>query len=230
MSCHDSPEFLDDVLGNHPEIEFVQLQINYLDWMDNNIRSKECYDVACKYGLPVSIMEPLKGGALVNVPEGVQKLFKEYDSERSIASWAMRFNLSLDNVFMILSGMNALNQVYDNIHTVNNFKEMSDEELIILDEAVSIINKTMEIKCTSCNYCIDACPVNINISKFFELYNAQKMLDQKHFMVLYYRNFISDSGNVKASECLKCNRCVSYCPQHINIPENLEKVVDLFES
>ncbi|WP_455645910.1 aldo/keto reductase [Methanosphaera sp.] len=229
ISCHDSPEFLDDILTKHPEIEVVQLQINYLDWNDKNIQAKECFDVVCKHGLQVIIMEPLKGGALINVPGEVKELFEDYDNNRSMASWAIRYNLSLDNVLVILSGMKTMDDLCDNILTVDNFKGMSTEEKNILDEAVEIINNTIAIKCTSCNYCIDACPANINISKFFELYNTQKLLNQSHSTAMYYRNYISIPDHKKPSDCLRCNKCMDYCPQQINIPENLEKVRDLFE-
>lgn len=229
ISCHDTPEFLENILIKHPEIEFVQLQINYLDWDDKNIQAKECYGIACKYNKPVIIMEPLKGGALVNVPDEVDKLFKSYD-DCSIASWSFKFNLSLDNIMVILSGMNTIEQLKDNILSVDTHKSINNEELAIINEAVSMINKTLEIKCTSCKYCIDACPKNIMIPKYFELYNTQKLLNQEHSTAMYYRNYISDSSHVKPSMCIKCNCCLDYCPQHLNIPVNLEKVINLFES
>ncbi|OED29547.1 aldo/keto reductase [Methanosphaera sp. WGK6] len=229
ISCHDTPEFLDNILTKHPEIEFVQLQINYLDWMDKNIQARNCYDIVCKHGLKVVIMEPLKGGALINVPHDVKGLFKNYDETRSVASWAMRFNLSLDNVLVILSGMKNMDDLQDNISTVDNFKGISKEESNILNKAVDIINDTSAIKCTSCNYCIDNCPANINISKFFELYNTQKLLNQSHSIAMYYRNYVSDSNHKKPSDCLKCNKCLDYCPQKLNIPDNLDKVGQLFE-
>lgn len=226
ISCHDKPEFLENILKTHPEIEFVQLQINYLDWRDTIIQSKECYDVACKYNKPIIVMEPLKGGALCKLPSDIEEIFKNYN-DKSIVSWALRYILSLDNIFMILSGMNSFEQIKENISIVDNFKPLNSKEQSILNEVISAINKTKHIKCTSCNYCIDVCPKNINIPKFFELYNTQKLLNQEHSIGMYYRNYISNHVNPK--ECIKCNNCLDYCPQHLNIPLYLEEVVKQFE-
>ena len=213
ISCHDSPEFLENILKNHPEIEFVQLQINYIDWTNNTIQSMKCYEVACKYKKSIIVMEPLKGGALVDIPNKSRKLF--------------RFILSLDNIMIILSGMNKFEQIKENTKIIDNFKPLTKMEYEILNNVRNRIVCDKTIDCTYCNYCIDACSININIPKFFELYNTQKLLKQKHSIGMYYRNYISK--NISPSECIKCNNCIDYCPQHINIPRNLEKVLNEFE-
>ena len=223
ISCHDSPEFLENILKNHPEIEFVQLQINYIDWTNNTIQSMKCYEVACKYKKSIIVMEPLKGGALVDIPNKSRKLFQGM----SPVEGAFRFILSLDNIMIILSGMNKFEQIKENTKIIDNFKPLTNMEYEILNNVRNRIVCDKTIDCTYCNYCIDACSININIPKFFELYNTQKLLKQKHSIGMYYRNYISK--NISPSECIKCNNCIDYCPQHINIPRNLEKVLNEFE-
>ena len=229
ISCHDSPEFLEKMLKEHPEIEFVQLQVNYLDWNDDIIESRKIYDVACKYEKPVIIMEGLKGGALKNLPLEAKEKLLEYDNTKSIVSWSFRFNLSLDNILVILSGINNMDDMIEDIELFENFTPLKKEDYKVLNQLVQIINNTSKIKCTSCNYCLDICPNLINIPFFFNLYNSQKYLEQTHSLKMYYNNFISE-GNSKPSMCVKCYRCVENCPQKIDIPKELEKVVDIYES
>ena len=228
ISTHDSAEFLEDILKNNPWIEFVQLQINYLDWDNNIIQSRKCYETARKYDKKIIVMEPLKGGALVNIPQKAEELFQSYNPEASIASWSMRYLLSLDDIHIILSGMQSLNVMEDNVETFDNNDELTDKEREIISKTVDLINDEIEIQCTKCNYCIDKCPKNIPIPQYFELYNTQKTLNQEHSIAMYYNNFISQS-NTKAVECIKCGNCIKYCPQQINIPEELERVTAVFE-
>ena len=197
ISCHDSPEFLENILKNHPEIEFVQLQINYIDWTNNTIQSMKCYEVACKYKKSIIVMEPLKGGALVDIPNKSRKLFQGM----SPVEGAFRFILSLDNIMIILSGMNKFEQIKENTKIIDNFKPLTKMEYEILNNVRNRIVCDKTIDCTYCNYCIDACSININIPKFFELYNTQKLLKQKHSIGMYYRNYISK--NISPSECIK---------------------------
>ncbi len=227
ISCHDSPEFLEKMLKEHSEIEFVQLQVNYLDWNDDIIESRKMYEVACKYEKPVIIMEGLKGGALKNLPSEAKEKLLEYDNTKSIVSWSFRFNLSLDNILVILSGINNLGDMIEDIELFENFTPLKKEDYEVLNQVVQIINNTSKIKCTSCNYCLDSCPNLINIPFFFKLYNSQKYLEQAHSLKMYYNNFISE-GNSKPSKCVKCYRCVENCPQKIDIPKELEKVVDIY--
>ena len=230
FSYHDGPELLDKVLYEHPEMEYVQLQINYLDWNSVAIRSRECYEVATKHGKPVIVMEPVKGGTLANVPESVEKLFKDYNPEASIPSWAIRFAASLDNVYMVLSGMSTLEQVDDNTAYMSEFKPLNDEERNLIDKAVKAINDTIAVPCTGCAYCAPGCPMNINIPKYFSLYNADlQEVEGKGWtpQAEYYDNLTKEFG--KASECIACGQCEGVCPQHLPIIDNLKKVAEYFE-
>ena len=174
FSFHDDAEFLDKVLSEHPEIEFVQLQLNYLDWNDTKIQSRLCYEVALKHDVDIFVMEPVKGGRLANVPSDVEQLFKDYHPDLSVASWAIRFVSSLKNVKFVLSGMSNLEQVYDNISYMNDFIPLNDKENEIVEKARELLIKHSLIDCTRCEYCIDGCPSGIQIPKLFALYNEDK--------------------------------------------------------
>lgn len=228
ISCHDSPDFLDEILEQHPEIEFVQLQINYLDWNDKIIQSKGIYEVSCKYNKPIIIMEGLKGGALANLPDKAKNIIQEYDSDNSIVSWSFRYNLSLNNILVILSGMNKMEDLIENINIFESFSPLNKNDYSMLNKVSKSITDDIEIKCTGCEYCINHCSQLIDIPKFFNLYNSQKLLDQSHSIGMYYRNYIT-INKIKASDCIKCGKCIDYCPQKINIPKELEKVVKVFE-
>lgn len=229
ISLHDNAEYLDNLLQNIPEIEMVLLQINYVDWEDSNIESRKCYEVAKKHGKEIMVMEPVKGGALVNVPKNIEDLFKEYNSANSIASWALRFCGSLDAVSVVVSGMSNMEQLEDNIKTMSNFECLNDEEYEIINEAIDIIDESIAIHCTSCNYCLDACPENIPISKFLSLFNNQYKFGFQPLYLEYYNNLSSIYG-AKASSCISCDMCKKHCPQKIDIPLELEKCVDKFEN
>lgn len=226
ISCHDTPEFLEDILQKHPEIEFVQLQINYLDWQDDTIQSKRCYDIATKYDKKVIVMEPLKGGSLINIPQKAKELFKNYNNQQSIASWAMRFVAGLENVMIVLSGMQTPQALTDNINTLSKFEKITPDEEGIIEEAVNIFKKEKIIPCTGCNYCIDSCPQKIPIPKYLQVYNTQKLLNQNHSS-MYYRNI--SSRYPKSSQCISCKNCILHCPQSIDIPKYMEKITKEFE-
>ncbi len=229
FSMHDSSELLDEILTSHPEMEFVQIQLNYLDWDSKTIQSGKCYDVAKKHNKPVIVMEPVKGGTLASVPAEAKELFKDYHPDMSVASWAIRFAASHDNVMIVLSGMSDLEQIEDNISYMQNFKPFNKEEYKIAAKAADIINSTIAIPCTSCEYCTEKCPQNIAIPKYFTLYNAEKQALNKLFSTqnIYYNNYIKTHG--KASDCIQCGQCEQACPQHIKITERLKDVAEVFE-
>jgi len=226
FSFHDSPEFLEDFLQFHPEMEFVQLQINYMDWDDASIRAKECYDIARKRGLDVIVMEPVKGGSLVNIPEGAAKIFNEAAPDKSIASWALRFANSLDGVIAVLSGMSSLEQVVDNVEIFSNYTTLSMEEKNVLDKVIDHIRNYNTIPCTACNYCVSDCPMNIPIPTIFSLANESLKYKLKKGALSWRYNTATDNKG-KVIDCIKCFACSKMCPQHIDIPKMLKESADI---
>lgn len=231
ISFHDHPEMLDDILTQYPEIEFVQLQINYYDWEDDNVQAKECYEVATKHEKPVIVMEPVKGGTLVNLSEEADHLMKDYNPEASIASWAIRYCASLDNVKIVLSGMSSLEQMKDNTSYMDDFKKINEEEEQIIEEVTKILKEQIAIDCTKCNYCIEYCPKHINIPKLFDLYNTEVYTKPVGFSPQgqYYRTYAKRECVGIASDCIECGACIEKCPQHLKIPEHLKDVAKIFE-
>ncbi len=232
FSFHDTPEILDDILTRHPEMEFVQLQINYLDWESEWVHSRACYEVAVKHGKPVIVMEPVKGGTLANLPEAAEKLFKDRDPDMSVSSWAIRFAASLDNVMIVLSGMSSLEQMDNNTSYMKDFKPLTEEEKALCFKAAEIINSQIAIPCTACSYCTEGCPMKIAIPKYFSLYNENMREDMaKKGWTINYSNYgtLVASGFGKASDCIACGQCEGVCPQHLPIIENLKKVAEHFE-
>lgn len=229
FSYHDNAELLDQVLTEHPEFEYVQLQINYLDWESNAIQSRKCYETARKHNKPVIVMEPVKGGTLAQIPEEAEKLLKDYNAEASIPSWAIRYVASLDGVYKVLSGMSNMEQLLDNTGYMMDFVPMNAEELSLVEKAAAIINKSIEIPCTGCEYCISGCPKQIPIPRCFSLYNADKQeVASKGWTPQgeYYDNMIKTTG--KASDCIGCRQCEQVCPQHLPIVKYLKEVAGYF--
>jgi len=231
FSYHDQADLLDRVLTEHPEMEFVQLQLNYLDWESEAIQSRRCYEVCMKHDKPVIVMEPCRGGTLVNnIPEDVEQMFRSYNPDASIASWAIRFAASQPGVKMVLSGMGSMDMMLDNTEYMQDFVPLNEEETKIVFQAAERINANIAIKCTGCAYCVDGCPMNIPIPKYFALYNAEKQeYEGKGFTPQggYYNRLTENFG--KASECVECGQCEDVCPQHLPIREHLKSVAELFE-
>ena len=229
FSYHDTSDLLDIILGDHPEVDFVQLQINYKDWENESIQSRKCYEVARKHGKPIIVMEPAKGGSLANVPQEVETLFREHAPDMSATSWAIRYAASLDGVAMVLSGMSDLEQLLDNTSFMQAFKPLTAVEHGIVEKAARIIDETVAIPCTACQYCVDTCPQNIPIPKYFALYNDRKRSVTMPFYVqqAYYDNHSKLSG--KASACVACGACERSCPQHLEVVRYMKDVAEMFE-
>ena len=231
LSTHGNAEFLEEILFEHPELEFVLLQINYLDWEDENIEAKKCLEVAKKYDKQVMIMEPYKGGFLADVPEDAEKLMKQHNPDRSVVSWAMRFVANLD-ACVVLTGASNLEQLENNIEEFKNADPLDDEELQILDEVSEIINSNITVDCTKCRYCVESCSEEIDIARLFDLYNKHKMLkiDEWTQFGNAYLNYSKLDGVGIASDCIECEICIEECPQSINIPDVLKDVAKTFET
>ncbi|SPF46963.1 Aldo/keto reductase [Candidatus Desulfosporosinus infrequens] len=229
MSFHDSPELLDEILAAHPELDFVQLQINYIDWENPGIQSRRCHEVARKHGKPIIVMEPCKGGSLALVPEKAEQLMKEYNPAASVPSWAIRYAASQEGVTMVLSGMNTMEQLLDNMSYMADFKPLNKEEDKILGRVIDIINENTAIPCTTCRYCEKDCPQNIAIPDYFALYNSAKRALSSNFssQFVYYINLTANHG--KAGDCIDCKQCESACPQHLKITELLKDVSATFD-
>lgn len=235
VSLHDTPEFLDQILTEHPEINFVTLQINYLDWYSPAIRSRELYETALKHGKPCISMEACKGGTLSEIPEEAVKLMKAYNPDASPASWAYRFCASLPNCRVVLSGMPKMEFLDDNIKTMENFVPLNDEEQEILKKVVDIINANTAIPCTTCRYCEPQCPKKIAIPDFFNLYNDYMRVNKNTKVTnvstqsIFYQNIVN-RGRGAASDCVKCGKCEKVCPQGLPIRDNLELVAKELEA
>lgn len=229
FSFHDTAEVLDRILNDHPEVEYVQLQLNYLDWEDENIQSRACYEVALKHGKKILVMEPIKGGSLAVVAPAVEKMFKDYNPKASVASWAVRFVASLENVEMVLSGMSDEAQVADNLSYMKEFQPLNEEEMALVMKAAEIIRNDIAIPCTACRYCVEDCPMQIAIPDYFKIYNRLKQLQgtKEQDRREEYKRLTETHG--KASSCVECGMCEGHCPQKIGIREALKEVAKSLE-
>ncbi len=207
----------------------MQLQINYMDWENESIQSRRCYEMARRHGKPVVVMEPVKGGTLARLPEEAEQRFRAVRPELSPASWAIRYAAGLDGVMMVLSGMSSMEQLRDNISYMQHFEPLNAEERAAVEDAVGIINRSIAVPCTACRYCVDGCPKQIAIPEYFALYNNAEQSLNKGFSVqtVYYANLAQTHG--RASDCIGCRKCEKSCPQHLPIVEHLRQVAARFD-
>ena len=224
FSFHSTPEELEGILLAHPEMEFVQLQINYADWENPAVQSKKCYEAARKFNKPVIIMEPVKGGMLATPPASVLQVLNQAEPDSSSASWAIRFAASLDGIITVLSGMSSVAQMQDNISYMKDFHGLTPAQQATLSKAQEELAKIPLIPCTTCNYCAKVCPQNIGISGSFTAMNYLTLYGDKAAAAHQENWLVGGHGKKQADQCIQCGKCESVCPQHIKIRDNLALV------
>lgn len=227
FSFHGGPELLDKLLTEHPDAEFVQLQLNYADWENKKITSRANYEVARKHGKSIVVMEPVKGGSLAKPPKEVREIFDKVNPGASYASWAIRFVASLDGVLTVLSGMSNTEQMNDNLSYMKDFNPLNEEEQKAIQQAMEIMGKSAAIPCTACRYCTKGCPKQIEIPEIFDAMNQRVVQGQLDASKEKYDS-VATEGH-KASDCIKCKKCEAACPQHIIITEQLANCAKEFE-
>lgn len=226
ISFHDKAEVLEQILTEYPQIEVVQIQFNYVDYDDPAIESRKCYEVCRKYGKPVIVMEPVKGGNLVNLPESAKDIFDEL-GEGSPASYAIRFAAGFEGIDMVLSGMSSYEQMVDNIGYMKEFQPLNDNEMEAVRKVQEIFKGMNLIPCTACRYCEAGCPQKIAVPDLFAVMNTKQIYHD--WNADYYYNNVHTAPGRKASDCIKCGKCEKACPQHLEIRRLLEDVAKEFE-
>ena len=227
FSFHADPALLEEVLTAHPDVDFVQLQINYADWNSPGVASRECYEIVRKHGKSIIIMEPVKGGALADPIQEVKDILKAADPDASYASWAIRYAASLDGLITVLSGMSNIDQMKDNLSFMKDFKPLSDKEkAVILAAQSKLSGDSSIIPCTACHYCADGCPQNIPIAEIFFVANHQRGNEAFRGRREYT---IATTDKGKASDCIECGQCENACPQQIKVISKLKECAEIFE-
>ena len=226
ISFHDRAEFLEQILTEYPEIEVVQIQFNYVDYDDLAVQSRKCYEVCRKYNKPVLVMEPVKGGNLVNLPEEAKAVLENLHGG-SPASYAIRFAAGFPGMMMVLSGMSSLQQMQDNISFMQDFKPLNEQEMEAIRQVQEIFKTKNLIPCTACRYCTDGCPQHISIPDLFAVMNTKQI--HHDWNADYYYDDVYTGPGRKASDCLKCGKCEKVCPQHLPIRQLLEDMAKEFE-
>ncbi|MCH4208189.1 MAG: aldo/keto reductase [Solobacterium sp.] len=227
FSFHDKPDLLDQILTDHPDVEFVQLQLNYADWNSASVCSRENYEVCVKHNKPVVVMEPVKGGMLANPPKQVEEILKQADPEASCASWAVRFAASLPQVMTVLSGMSNMAQMNDNLSYMKAFKPLDESEQQVIRHAQDTLASIPSIQCTACHYCTNGCPMHISIPDIFSAMNKYKIHGDLQGAKASYQMTVSRGA--KASECVQCGQCEDACPQHLSIRAFLKECAETLE-
>lgn len=226
LSFHDRAEVLDQILTEYPQVEVVQIQFNYLDYDDIAVQSRKCYEVCRKHGKPVLVMEPVKGGSLVNLPEEAKKVLDDLHGG-SPASYAIRFAAGFPGMMMVLSGMSNMEQMKDNLSYMRDFKPLNETELAAVNKVQEIFHKMNMIPCTACRYCVEGCPKQISIPDLFAIMNIKQL--HHDWNADYYYEEVHTAPGRRASDCLKCGKCEKICPQHLPIRKLLEEIAKEFD-
>ncbi len=229
FSFHGTPEYLEKQLDAHPEVEFVQIQLNYADWENPVVRSGQLYEILHRREIPMVIMEPVKGGTLAKLTPELEAKFKAAKPDSSIASWAMRFVGSLPGVMTILSGMSSPEQMEDNLHTFSPFVPLSEDEKALVEEVRRAIMDVPQIGCTACRYCTDGCPMSISIPDVFRAVNTIRLYHDEFRPRSFYRGLVGQ-GHGRASDCIACGQCESVCPQHLHIIDLLKEAAEMLDN
>lgn len=226
FSFHDAPEVLEEILTEHPDAEFVQLQINYVDWDDSNVQSRRCYEIAARHNKPIVVMEPVKGGTLANLPPHVEQVLRKADPDASPASWAIRYVASKPQVMMVLSGMSNVAQMENNLSYMKEFKPLTPYEEGVIEAATRVYKQQDMIPCTGCSYCTPGCPMGIPIPKIFSIVNDYKANGD---LASARASLEEVAGDAPPSSCIHCGQCEGACPQNLPIIEYLEQAAELLE-